>query len=185
VPRPSKRSKNSPAQKRIDELNSEDIHVRVAGPEDFDGIMALATLLNKENSVFPMNEEKVREAVIPVLFRDGGIMGVIGTPDKIEGLVFLRIVTQWYSDGAFLEEMAVYVHPDYRSAKGGRARKLVEFAKKVSEELKMPLMIGVLSNSQTDAKVRLYERQLGTPAGSFFLYGVKTGELVNASEVVN
>jgi len=165
--------------------NVEEVHVRVAGPEDFQGIMELARLLNKENSVFPMNEEKVAEAVIPSLWRDGGIMGVIGKPEKIEGLVLLRIHSQWYSDGEFLEEMCVYVHPDYRSVKGGRARKLIEFAKKVSEELKLPLMIGVLSNSRTDAKVKLYERQFGEPAGSFFLYGAKTGELARASEVVN
>lgn len=162
-----------------------DVHVRVAGPEDFQGIMELARLLNKENSVFPMNEEKVAEIVIPSLWRDGGIMGVIGKPDKIEGLVLLRIHTQWYSDGEFLEEMCVYVHPDYRAIKGGRARKLIEFAKKVSEELNLPLMIGVLSHSRTDAKVKLYERQFGEPAGSFFLYGVRTGELARASEVVN
>ena len=112
-------------------------------------------------------------------------MGVIGKPDHIEGLVLLRIHSQWYSDGEFLEEMCVYVHPDYRASKGGRARKLVEFAKKCSEELHLPLMIGVLSNSRTDAKIKLYERQFGTPAGTFFLYGVKTGELANASEIVN
>ena len=147
--------------------------------------MELARLLNKENSVFPMNESKVAEFVIPSLFRDGGIMGVIGKPDLIEGLVLLRVSSQWYSDGKFLEELCIYVHPKYRASKGGRARKLVEFAKKVSEELKLPLMIGVLSNTRTDAKVKLYERQLGSPAGSFFLYGVKTGELANASEIVN
>jgi hypothetical protein len=163
----------------------ENVRVRVAGPADFNGIMDLARLLNKENSVFPMNEDKVAQTVIPSLFKDGGIMGVIGKPDKIEGLVLLRVASQWYSDGAFLEEMCIYVHPEYRAVKGGRARKLIEFAKKVSEEMKMPLMIGVMSNSRTDAKVKLYERQFGNPAGSFFLYGVKTGELANASEIVN
>jgi putative aminopeptidase FrvX len=81
--------------------------------------------------------------------------------------------------------MCVYVHPEYRASKGGRARKLVEFAKKCSEELNLPLMIGVLSNSRTDAKIKLYERQFGNPVGTFFLYGVKTGELANASEIVN
>jgi hypothetical protein len=84
----------------------------------------------------------------------------------------------------FLEEMCVYVHPDYRAAKGGRARKLVEFAKKVSEELELPLMIGILSNSRTDAKTRLYERQFGAPAGAFFLYGIKTGT-VPEQEILN
>jgi hypothetical protein len=80
--------------------------------------------------------------------------------------------------------MCVFVHPDYRAAKGGRARKLVEFAKKVSEKLEMPLMIGVLSNSRTDAKTRLYERQFGNPAGAFFLYGMKTG-MLGQQETIN
>ena len=79
--------------------NPKNIHVRVAGPDDYEGIMDLARLLNKENSVFPMNEDKVGRQVIPSLFRDGGIMGVIGKPDHIEGLVLLRISSQWYSEG--------------------------------------------------------------------------------------
>ena len=165
--------------------STEDIHVRVAGPEDMDGIMDLARLLNQENSVFPLNEDKAKDLIIPSLFKDGGIIGVIGSPDKIEGCVMLRVATQWYSDGVFLEEMAVYVHPEFRAAKGGRARKLVEFAKKVSQELNLPLMIGVMSHGRTDAKVKLYERQFGEPAGSFFLYGVRTGELANSADIVN
>ena len=160
-------------------------HVRAAGPDDLEGIMALARLLNVENSVFPLDEEKAQQLIIPSLFKDGGIIGVIGSKDKIEAVVMLRVASNWYSNGSFLEEMCIYVHPEYRSAKGGRARKLIEFAKKCSDELEMPLMIGVMSNSKTDAKVRLYERQFGSPSGSFFLYGVKTGELAKSNTIVN
>ena len=162
----------------------DNVKVRVAGPEDENGIMHLARLVNKENGVFKMNEDKVRGLVRPSLYQQGGICGVIGEPDHIEGLVLLRISEYWYSDAMFLEEMCVYVHPEYRAAKGGRARKLVEFAKKVSEELELPLMIGILSNSRTDAKTRLYERQFGAPAGAFFLYGIKTGT-VPEQEILN
>jgi N-acetylglutamate synthase-like GNAT family acetyltransferase len=161
-----------------------EVHVRTATPQDEDGIMELARLVNKENGVFKMNEDKVRDMVRPSLYLSGGIMGVIGPKDRIEGLVLLRVSQYWYSDAAFLEEMCVYVHPEYRAAKGGRARKLVEFAKKASEKLELPLMIGILSNSRTDAKTRLYERQFGNPAGAFFLYGVKTGQVPD-QEIVN
>lgn len=164
--------------------DSENVYVRTATPEDEEGIMVLARLVNGENGVFRMNEEKVRAMVRPSLYLQGGIMGVIGPKDRIEGLVLLRVSQYWYSDASFLEEMCVYVHPEYRAAKGGRARKLVEFAKTASEKLGMPLMIGILSNSRTDAKTRLYERQFGAPAGAFFLYGIQTGT-VPQQDIVN
>lgn len=163
---------------------SNEIHVRTATPEDEEGIMGLARLVNSENGVFKMDEDKVRSLVVPSLYLQGGIIGVIGPKDYLEGVVVLRISQYWYSNASFLEEMCVFVHPEYRAAKGGRARKLVEFAKKASEELEMPLMIGILSSSRTDAKTRLYERQFGPPAGAFFLYGASTGMMPH-QEVVN
>lgn len=165
-------------------MPNEEIYVRTAEPKDEESIMELARLVNGENGVFKMSEEKVRAMVRPSLYLHGGIMGVIGPSHKIEGLVLLRVSEYWYSDTPFLEEMCVYVHPDFRAAKGGRARKLVEFAKQASEKLGLPLMIGILSNSRTDAKTRLYERQFGSPAGAFFLYGVKTGQ-VPQQEIVS
>ena len=160
------------------------IHVRTATPEDEEGIMGLARLVNSENGVFKMDENKVLSVVRPSLYLQGGIIGVIGPKDYLEGVVVLRVSQYWYSNASFLEEMCVFVHPNYRAAKGGRARKLVEFAKKASEKLELPLMIGILSNSRTDAKTRLYERQFGPPAGAFFLYGASTGMMPH-QEVVN
>ena len=168
----------------VNMTDADEIHVRTATPADENAIMELARLLNNENGVFKMNEDKVRDIVRSSLYLHGGIVGVIGSADRIEGMVLLRVSQYWYSDAHFLEEMFVYVHPDFRAAKGGRARKLVEFAKQASEKLGLPLMIGILSNSRTDAKTRLYERQFGTPAGAFFLYGVKTGQ-VPQQDIVN
>ena len=165
-------------------IDASDVHVRTAEPDDEDSIIKLAHIVGVENGLFEMNEEKVRGLVRPLLYLGGGIIGVIGSKNHLEGGIILRVSQNWYSDVSFLEEMCVFVHPDYRAAKGGRARKLVEFAKKVSEKLEMPLMIGVLSNSRTDAKTRLYERQFGSPAGSFFLYGARTG-MMTPQDVVN
>ena len=88
----------------------------------------------------------------------------------------------WYSDQDILEEKAIFIHPDYRNAKGGRARRLVEFSKEASDYLKIPLIIGVLSNHRTEAKVRLYERQFGKASGAFFLYNAQTGGWKEAAE---
>ena len=150
-------------------------HVRVATPDDLFGILALARIVHGENGLFDFNEVKVAEAVWPTLVQANGIIGVIGERDKLEGLVMLTVASYWYSDAQFLEEKCVFVHPDFRHAKDSRVQKLIEFAKKCATDLEMPLMIGVLSNTRTSAKVALYERNFGPPAGAFFLWGAKTG----------
>lgn len=161
-----------------------EVYVRTGEPDDEDNLMHLARIVGIENGLFPINEDKVREYIRALLHLSGGIIGVIGSKHELQGAIMLRVIQNWYSDVSFLEEMCVFVHPDYRAAKGGRARKLVEFGKQVSESLEMPMVIGVLSNSRTGAKTRLYERQFGSPAGAFFLYGAQTGNDV-PQEAVN
>jgi hypothetical protein len=72
-----------------------------------------------------------------------------------------------------IEEKALFLYPEFRSAKGARARKLVEYSKHCADQLGMPLIMGILSNTRTAGKVRLYQRLFGEPTGAFFLYGAK------------
>jgi len=156
---------------------SDDIKIRVGTAADMDGIMQIAMAACEENGFLNPNPARLAAEIWPALHQDHGICGVIGEPGGvIEGVVLLRIGQMWYSDTMIVEEKAIFIHPDFRNAKGGRAKRLCEFSKKVSDELGIPLIIGVLSNSRTEAKVRMYERQFGKPSGAFFLYGAKTGE---------
>lgn len=156
---------------------SADLRVRIATPDDVDEVMTLALSACEENGFLNPNPIKLLADIWAALTMDHGIMGAIGAPGgKIEGVVLLRIGPMWYSDDRIVEERAIFIHPDYRSAKGGRAKRLCEFSKGVADKLGLPLTIGVLSNERTAAKVRLYERQFGAPAGAFFLYNAKTGE---------
>ena len=160
-----------------DKASSNDLHIRVGVPEDIDEIMVIAVQAAEENGFLEANPRKLAEEIYPALCQDHGIVGLIGRKDEaIEGIVVLRIGTMWYSDTPVVEEKAIFIHPDYRSAKGGRATRLCEFSKKVSDTLGIPLIIGVLSNNRTAAKVRMYERQFGKPSGAFFLYGARTGD---------
>jgi GNAT superfamily N-acetyltransferase len=156
-------------------INDTPCHVRVGTPEDLFGVLALARIVHEENGLFDFNEVKVAEAIWPTLVQANGIIGVIGERDKLEGVVMLSVASYWYSDKQFLEEKCVFVHPDYRRAKHSRVQKLIQFAKQVATEMDMPLMIGILSNTRTSAKVALYEQHFGKPAGAFFLWGAKTG----------
>lgn len=155
---------------------SENVRVRVGTPDDLPGCMDLFVRANEENGIDEMDTRKLLSLVWPSLHRDGGMVGIIGAVgEQPEGVVLLRIESLWYSSAPVIAEKLVFVHPDYRSAKGGRARKLCEFSKQVADELEMPLVIGVVSTERTQGKVRLYERVFGPPAGAFFLYGAKTG----------
>jgi len=64
-------------------------------------------------------------------------------------------------------------YPEFRTAKGGRAARLLEFAMKASETLQLPLTIGVLADERAAAKVRLYTRKLGPPNGAYWVYNSK------------
>jgi len=159
------------------------LKIRTGTPEDVDAVMELALSACDENGFVSPNPEKLLAEIWPALNRDRGIIGIIGEENgSAEGAVLLRIGNMWYSDQEVLEEKAIFIHPDFRNAKGGRARRLCEFSKQVADSLGIPLIIGVLSNHRTEAKVRLYERQFGKPSGAFFLYNAQTGGWQEAAE---
>ena len=155
---------------------AEEVKVRVATPYDLGGVMELLVMVCRENGLFEPNLEKVFADIWPALHQDHGLIGVIGEPGGIlEGVVLLKIGSLWYSSAEIVEEKTVFVHPKFRKARGGRAKKLCEFSKKVADELGLTLVIGILSNQRTESKTRLYNRVFGPPAGAFYLYGQKTG----------
>lgn len=162
---------------------TEDLKIRLGTPDDEVAMLQLAINAWEENGIKGVNPQKMLGMIKPALYLWQGLVGIIGEPNgKIEAAILLRISQMWYSDDWMLEEKAIFVDPEFRNAKGGRARRLCEFSKKVAEDLNIPLLIGVLSTHRTEAKVRLYERQFGSPAGAFFLYNVQTGHEKNMTE---
>lgn len=160
----------------------EDLGVRVATPDEVHDVMAGAMEACTENGFVNVNQVKLLGQIWDALNLNNGIVGVIGEPGKLEGGILLRVTEMWYSDDRILEEKALFIHPEYRNAKGGRARRLCEFAKRAADQLEIPLLIGVLSNNRTVAKIRMYERQFGEPSGAFFLYNGRTGSVRAAAE---
>jgi hypothetical protein len=157
-------------------MMTDELKIRLGTPADEDAMMEVAIKAHHENGIMDLNEDKMRGMIKPALYLWQGMCGIIGRPgEKIEGAVLLRTVQMWYADSWILEEKAIFVDPEFRSAKGGRARRLCEFSKQVADGLNIPLLIGVLSNERTKSKVKLYERQFGQQAGAFFLYGGQTG----------
>lgn len=149
--------------------------IRVGTPDDIHDMMDIAMNASEENGFIKASQEKMLQELWTALNQHQGLMGIIGNPgERAEGAVLLRIGQMWYSNDPVLEEKAIFIRPEYRAAKGGRARRLCEFSKQVADALGIPLIIGVLSNHRTEGKVKLYERQFGKPSGAFFLYGAST-----------
>lgn len=162
-------------------MNSPSI-VRAATKEDKREIWRLFKLLHKENGLSPMSERKVDYHIERLLNPENikaddngprGLIGVIGTPEHLEGVIMLAFGSQWYSDEITLDEYLNFVDPAHRAS--NHAKTLIKYAKYMVDQLRpmhptMRLIIGVLSTIQTTAKVRFYETILGTPCGNFWAY---------------
>lgn len=141
--------------------------VRMAERCDADDVVGLCRELHAENDMFAMSEHRVRAALDLHFDRNGGVIGVIGDPGHIEGTIVLRTAMPWSSDTAVLEELFSYVLPAHR--RSTNARDLIEFAQSCARQLGVPLTAGVVANDQTAAKVELYRRRFGAPAGAMFV----------------
>lgn len=158
--------------------------VRIGGAADFDEVWRLLMLAHQENAIFKVAPDKTRWFVDRVLSperippndpRTRGVMGVIGPVGKLEGLVFLAISSMWYSYDLFIEEFTVFVDPNHR--KSDHAQALIDWMKQQVDEVGLPLVSGVVSNQQTEAKCRLYRRKM-PKAGEFFLLFPKGSNMI-------
>jgi hypothetical protein len=162
---------------------TEELGIRVGTPDDVHKMMDLALAACEENGFVDPNPVKLLGEIWSGLNLDNGLLGIIeGDGNEFEGAVLLRIGGMWYSDRQVLEEKAIFINPEFRSAKGARAKRLCQFSKQVADTLDLPLIIGVLSHHRTEAKIRMYERQFGKPSGAFFLYNARTGMAGTAAE---
>jgi hypothetical protein len=152
------------------------VAVRVGTPADIHPMMDLALAACEENGLIRPNPIKLLNEIWSSLNLHHGVVGIVGEPGKpIEAAVLLRAESMWYSDDLILNERAVFVAEQFRAARGGRARLLVEFAKTAADKLGIPLIIGIMSDQRTEGKVRLYERQMGKSSGAYWIYNGKTG----------
>jgi hypothetical protein len=159
------------------------LHVRTGTADDVHEVMRLALACCEENGLRNPSPAKLLNDIYPALTLQGGIMGLIGEPGgPVEAGILLRIEPLWYTDEPSLVERAIFVDSKFRAAKGGRASRLCEFAKDVQAQLGIPLVIGILSSTRTEGKVRLYERHFGQPKGAYWIFPGGTGQHRIAAE---
>ena len=148
--------------------------IRLARPEETEELILLCRQLAQENAIGPMKESMVRYWIEKCVTRDGGFIGVIGDEGRIEGAMCLKFNHMWYSDDLWwIEDLFHFVLPEWRTS--NNANELLDWAVWWKDQLQIPLMLGIVSNERTKAKIRLYERKLGPQSGALFLVGARTG----------
>jgi hypothetical protein len=151
--------------------------VRLATEADEEEIVRLMAMMVSESGLMPFDEATARAMIARAFHRQGGVLGVIGEVGNIKAMIFLLISKFWYTEAYHLEELFNFVRPDHR--KTDYAKQMIAFAKRCSDNVKLPLIIGVLTNERMEGKVRLYRRNLGYPAGAFFVYNGWCAEASN------
>ena len=148
--------------------------IRFARMDELEQLIVLCRRLAQENAIGPMKESMVRAHIERSIRRDGGFIGVIGDEGRIEGAMCLKFGHMWYSDDLWwVEDLFHFVLPEYRTS--NNASELLDWALWWKEQLKIPLMLGIVSNERTEAKIALYRRKLGPMSGALFLVGAQTG----------
>src|SRR5271154_3366000 len=119
---------------RATRMSEDNLTIRLATTADMDEVMKLAVTACEENGFLNASAELLAREIWPALCNDHGLCPVIGPPGgAIEGLALLRIGKMFYSEQTVVEEKAIFVYPEFRSAKGGRAAKLCAFSKHTAD----------------------------------------------------
>ncbi len=144
------------------------LHVRYATPEDFMRLRELSAQLHEENGAVDVSWPLVDAQLMRGINRQRAFIGVIGTPECLEGMICVQFASMWYSSTVILEELFNFVAKPFR--RQPHAKAMLDFARGAAASLDTPLLIGVISNHRTAAKIRMYERTFGPMSGAFFLH---------------
>ncbi len=142
--------------------------VRKAIPDDAPELMQMCRDGFEEHNQFKMSERRVEEMMDKAFRRGGAIIGVVGDTGSLQASIYLHIGQHWYTEEYSLDELWNYVIPAFR--RSTNAKDMISFGKRCSDELDIPLVVGVVANERTKAKMELYRRQLGDPVGGYFVH---------------
>lgn len=149
------------------------LNVRPAEEKDEENLFAFLCLAYKENAPYAISPERVRLMVSSATRDKDVIIGIIDAPDgsgRIAASVGAMFANFWYTEQFHIEDLWNFVQPEYR--KSTYAKDLLNYSKWLSENMKMPLHIGILTGDRLEAKTRFFSRHL-PQVGAAFVYNMK------------
>lgn len=169
-----------------------------AVPADEIHIFETLKRLHEENGMWPMNEKLVQEEIMKATRgskTEPAVIGLLrGEKGDIQGMVWLLLVSPWYSDWYYWSERLLYVVPEHR--RSTHAKRLIAFAKWCAdsmtegvknadgEQKEIPLLIGIQTFKSLEPKMRLYQRSFNQ-VGALFQYRLVPQTTFNQRHVEN
>jgi len=157
--------------------------MRLAAPGDERRIFDLFVTAHAENGWGDLDVQIVQDTIVKATGREGIAIAIIDGPERIEAAIGLHSrKADWYNSEAasnwVWHDILIYVHPLYRRSR--HAMKLFQFAQWWEQQIKMPVVLGLLPRQRFEEKERLFARH-GRRIGSAYLIGSTGGpEIDNA-----
>lgn len=147
--------------------------VLIAQPNDERRIFDLCCVAHAENGFGQMDPETVAAAIMKATERKGYIMAFIDGPERVEAVLGLHPTLPWYCkdtpENWYWTDLLFYVHPLCR--RSHHAKNLFQFARWWQQEIKAPVMLGLMPKDDLQKKEQLYERLADRRVGSLYLIG--------------
>lgn len=165
-----------------------DSPVRLATMADYQECFRLFLQAHKENGMqFSFAPDKIDWILIRFLGQQiaeddpgiRGIIGVIGPRGAIEAVCGVCLADLWYTHDKHLSDFLVFVDPEHRNT--NHAKSMIRWMKEQADIIGVPYMSGVVTNERTEAKCRLFRREM-PKVGELFLYrgpGVTMGSSIS------
>ena len=142
------------------------MQVRRARLADWPAVWRLLEEMHAENALAPIAWRKVNEAMWRIE-RDGWLL-LAESEGETVGLLALEVATPWYSESPYLQDRALFVTGSSRQ--GVAALALLRRAKVISDELGVPLCMGVRSPVNPERKSGIFTSLGFQPLGGSFIY---------------
>lgn len=145
--------------------------MRLASPGDERRIFDLFVMAHAENGWGDLDVKIVEDQIAKACAREGVVIALIDGPERMEAAIGMHpCKAAWYNSDAAANwhwaDLLIYVHPLHRRSR--HAAKLFQFALWWEQEIKMPVILGLLPRGQFEEKEKLFKRY-GTRVGSAFL----------------
>ncbi len=141
--------------------------IQAATTDDVEAVLDLLAVA-AEHGEFAFGEFDRNTARLAVedCIKSGAVLMSMSNGAPVATMGF-EVAGVWWSKIQVMREYWVFVHPEHRRAP--HARSMLQAAKDVAREARLPFICGVLSTKRTAGKVRLFQREFGVPVGATFL----------------
>ena len=160
--------------------------VRLAEPADEDALLSMVQemhadaewgLRDHQGGLFPFSPDKARAAIQRAIIpqrndpdANNAWIGVVGVPGgDLRGSAYVHVAAPWCSEGTYLTEVWNWVYPEHR--RSDVSKSLISFSMAIADRMRLTLISAAITRERM-AKARLYERKIGPPIGSLFLYNI-------------